>query len=339
MNVKIYSSTNCKDEPLVTFALFAYNQEKYIRKAIEGAFSQTYVPLEIILSDDCSSDRTFWIMQEMAEHYTGPHQIILNRNIKNTGLARHINHVMGMSKGELIVVAAGDDLSLPYRTTEIVNKWLENGKGSGSIYSHFSTINIDGVITPTLPELRQDTKTLTLEQRNIFMLNNFSGISGCTHAWTKDIFDIFGPIDNRIDHEDVIIPLRALLIGSITFLPLELVHYRLAKGSITRRTYSSGRERINKMEKYWAGRVAIFEQFSKDIEIAKTKGLLNLEDLAWLCNKAAEAERHARQTHQLFASSPLGIIRLLITPSFTMPLMQRMKWLIIALTPWVYGKM
>ena len=45
------------DRPLVTFALFAYNQEQYIREAVEGAFSQTYEPLEIILSDDCSSDR------------------------------------------------------------------------------------------------------------------------------------------------------------------------------------------------------------------------------------------------------------------------------------------
>lgn len=45
--------------PLVTFALFTFNQQEYVRDAIEGAFSQTYEPLEIILSDNCSSDRTF----------------------------------------------------------------------------------------------------------------------------------------------------------------------------------------------------------------------------------------------------------------------------------------
>lgn len=48
------------DHPLVTFALLAYSQEKYIREAVEGAFAQTYEPLEIILSDDCSSDRTYF---------------------------------------------------------------------------------------------------------------------------------------------------------------------------------------------------------------------------------------------------------------------------------------
>ena len=71
------STASLQDRPLVTFALFAYNQEKYIREAVEGTFSQTYEPLEIILSDDCSSDRTFEIMEEMAATYDGPHATLL----------------------------------------------------------------------------------------------------------------------------------------------------------------------------------------------------------------------------------------------------------------------
>ncbi len=53
--------------PLVTFALFAYNQEQYIREAVEGAFSQTYEPLEIILSDDCSSATRFILSERQVE--------------------------------------------------------------------------------------------------------------------------------------------------------------------------------------------------------------------------------------------------------------------------------
>jgi glycosyltransferase involved in cell wall biosynthesis len=64
--------------PLVSFIVVAYNQDKYIKEAVLGAFSQTYQPLEIILSDDGSSDLTFEIMQDMVEKYVGPHKIILN---------------------------------------------------------------------------------------------------------------------------------------------------------------------------------------------------------------------------------------------------------------------
>ena len=80
-HVSVHSES---DRPLVTFALFAYNQEKYIREAIEGAFAQTYEPLEIILSDDCSVDRTFEIMTEMVVNYRGKHCIKLNKNIKKS---------------------------------------------------------------------------------------------------------------------------------------------------------------------------------------------------------------------------------------------------------------
>ena len=108
------------DRPLVTFALFAYNQEQYIREAIEGAFAQTYQPLEIILSDDCSTDRTFEIMREMAAAYEGPHHLIVKKNEVNLGVATHFDKVMGESAGDLVVVAAGDDVSYDSRVSSCV---------------------------------------------------------------------------------------------------------------------------------------------------------------------------------------------------------------------------
>ena len=86
--------TDTTDRPLVSFAVIAYNQERFIREAIEGAFAQTYEPLEIILSDDCSPDRTFDIMQEMAAAYDGPHKVVLNRNEPNLGLVPHVNRIL-----------------------------------------------------------------------------------------------------------------------------------------------------------------------------------------------------------------------------------------------------
>ena len=62
------------ERPLVTFALLAYNQERFVREAVRAAFEQTYRPLEIILSDDCSQDGTFEVLMNMAQSYTGPHK-------------------------------------------------------------------------------------------------------------------------------------------------------------------------------------------------------------------------------------------------------------------------
>lgn len=134
-----HSDFSEKERPLVTFALIAYNQERYISEAVSGALAQTYEHLEIILSDDCSTDRTFEIMVGMATDYRGNHQIILNRNEKNVGIFSHVMNVFGISNGELIVFAAGDDISVHDRVENVVKVWQETG-GWG-FYSNYDLIN------------------------------------------------------------------------------------------------------------------------------------------------------------------------------------------------------
>jgi glycosyltransferase involved in cell wall biosynthesis len=95
----------------VTLTLIAYNQENYVREAIESALAQTFSPLEIILSDDCSPDQTFAIMQEMVGSYRGPHRVHARREPVNVGTVQHLINVSRAAQGELVVIAAGDDLS------------------------------------------------------------------------------------------------------------------------------------------------------------------------------------------------------------------------------------
>ncbi|WP_306120534.1 MULTISPECIES: glycosyltransferase [unclassified Roseitalea] len=116
--------TETTDRPLVTFALFAYNQEQYIREAVEGAFAQTYEPLEIILSDDCSTDQTFEIMKELAAAYKGPHEVQVRRNEYNQGTLAHILTAAHLARGEFMLVASGDDISLSERTKTMAQAML-----------------------------------------------------------------------------------------------------------------------------------------------------------------------------------------------------------------------
>jgi glycosyltransferase involved in cell wall biosynthesis len=50
----IEESIISSNRPLVSFVLLTYNQEKYVADALRAALNQTYSPLEIIISDDCS---------------------------------------------------------------------------------------------------------------------------------------------------------------------------------------------------------------------------------------------------------------------------------------------
>ena len=64
-------------QPLVFLCVLTYNQKEFVSKAVSAAFSQTYRPLETILSDDASSDRMYEIMGGLAKTYSGNATIIL----------------------------------------------------------------------------------------------------------------------------------------------------------------------------------------------------------------------------------------------------------------------
>ena len=83
-----------KKNPLVSFLLFTYNHEKYVKYALESAINQDYSPLEIIISDDHSTDETYQIIEEIIKKYKGKNKIILNRMEKNIGVGAHINKII-----------------------------------------------------------------------------------------------------------------------------------------------------------------------------------------------------------------------------------------------------
>jgi len=132
------------DNPLVTVCLFAYNQECFIREAVEAALVQTYSPLEIIISDDCSTDTTFDIIQEITSHYKGVHALSVNRNVRNMGFVAHVNHVVALANGELIVMMAGDDISLPHQVDVFVAEWRNVHKKALVMYSSMTEIDERG---------------------------------------------------------------------------------------------------------------------------------------------------------------------------------------------------
>ena len=69
----------------VTLGIFTYNQEKYIKQCILSAVALKYDNLEIIISDDCSTDNTFEVIQDTVSSIQTDHQIVINRNERNLG--------------------------------------------------------------------------------------------------------------------------------------------------------------------------------------------------------------------------------------------------------------
>lgn len=252
---------NMKNRPLVTFAVFAYNQEKLIREAVESAVSQTYSPLEIILSDDGSKDGTFAVMQEIAKNYRGPHRVLLRQSTVNLGLCAHVNSVFEMAHGELLVLAAGDDISVPERTEKLVDAWLSANKPSGVIHSGMFVFTGENRKNSVYSQNLLSHVKLDFEKA-VCRYNIMSIINGCTAAYTRDIYSYFGPLDEIGMIEDLPLSYRALLIGSRIFVQEPLVYYRRPENE----SLSISKSKINTIQyaEFTAYRLLCLQQILKD---------------------------------------------------------------------------
>jgi len=215
--------------PLVTFVVFAYNQDKIVHEAIEGAFAQTYEPLEIVLSDDCSTDRTFEVMIEMAAAYNGPHTVRVVQNPKNFGVLEHAIVRGKEACGDIFVGAAGDDVSEPERTTEIVDAFGSNS-GVGCVYSAVSIIDANGIVLDKHKRFELLTDGIIPRAPRA---TNFH-VPGCSAAYRKWVLD--PPISDGFKGyaEDLVFALYLALEGAqIVNVDLPLVKYRAHADALT----------------------------------------------------------------------------------------------------------
>lgn len=227
-----------EERPLVTFALFAYNQEKYIAEAIQGAFAQTYEPLEIIISDDCSTDGTFLIMKQLVESYTGRKRIVLNRNSTNIGISSHVRKIHEISSGKIVIHAAGDDISFPNRTSILVSTFFKNKKPPSMVISNAVKIDEDGVVRGVLTSEEKDL----IHEVGCGPLQGNLPTNGCTVAISRNLIEKFSAPKEGIIAEDVLLQRRALLLDGVTYTPEVLVKYRIHQDSVTAKIHRKAEE-------------------------------------------------------------------------------------------------
>jgi glycosyltransferase involved in cell wall biosynthesis len=271
---------------LITFTICAYNQEQFIREAVEGAFAQTYSPLEIILSDDCSKDRTFEIMREMTASYRGPHRLILNRNSTNLGLAGHCNRLAELAHGELLVGAAGDDISFPNRVEIVYQAWEHSGRRAMGIQSGFIKIDEKGNVIGG-PASCAAAETVTFREEKPDLENYVRTLQpetvGGAFACHPVTFSTFGPLPSALIHEDNVAALRAICLGSLIFVNIPLIKRRFHENNLFSRqhelaaSWTAVKQQEERMIRDASGYAVMYDVFLADLQVAREKKMISEE--------------------------------------------------------------
>lgn len=104
---------------LFSITIAAYNAEKYLDQCINDIFRQTFDDYEIVIVNDCSTDRTGEKCEELAAKY--PDKIRVFHHSVNKGLLLARRTTFQHAKGQWIICVDADDVLLPNALEELNN--------------------------------------------------------------------------------------------------------------------------------------------------------------------------------------------------------------------------
>src|SRR5687768_10391530 len=109
----------------VSICIPQYNRIKFLLYSLEQIEKQTYNDLEIVISDDCSTDNTEEAIKELQASYK--HPIVYNKQLANQGYDKNLRTSIEKATGEYVIIIGNDDTINPnYDLSDLVFFLQEN---------------------------------------------------------------------------------------------------------------------------------------------------------------------------------------------------------------------
>jgi len=201
---------------LISIVLPCYNGEKHVASAIKSCLNQTHKNFELIIVNDCSTDKTLDIVNLFAEK---DKRIKIINNGINKKLPSSLNIGHKQAKGEFITWTSDDNVLKTNFLEKLLNGIIE--KNVDIIYSNYDVISEEG-------NLKRIHKTGPTE--HILFGNKI----GASFLYKKEMFyELSGYDESLFLLEDYVFCLRASMTFKLHHLDMVLYQYRLHPESLT----------------------------------------------------------------------------------------------------------
>jgi glycosyltransferase involved in cell wall biosynthesis len=131
--------------PKVSFVVATYNREDYVENTIRSMLEQSYEDFEVVIIDDCSTDRTFDVVLK----YENDPRVSVYRNQINIGLTKSLIKAISHTSGEYIAYVDAGDECMPQRLEQQV-RYLDNNPDVGAVGSWVELCSISRNFTETV---------------------------------------------------------------------------------------------------------------------------------------------------------------------------------------------
>lgn len=158
----------------VSVCVSTYNQEDTIKQCIISILHQvTDYTFEVIVGDDCSSDKTASILKELALEYPGRLKLLLSET--NKGPSENYLAIHQSAKGEYICHLDGDDFALPNKLQKC-STFLDHNPNIGVLFHRMELLYFDGSIKEDCSDPKKMGQSI-FSQKDILALGSIGAHS------------------------------------------------------------------------------------------------------------------------------------------------------------------
>lgn len=204
-------------KPLVTVAITCYNQADHVEAALLSVLRQDYPAIEIILTDDASTDESAQVIKLLAQTHQ-LERVFLHE--ENKGLCQRFNEALAMAKGKYIIDLAADDELLPERIAEGV-RLMEKYPQAGLHFCQVEEETLSKTIVKPAASAFQE-----LSERMFPEVLGYSRISTPSFFFRVAFLRKLGGYDESLNYEDFDVLLRLGRNYPFCFSPKVLVRKR-----------------------------------------------------------------------------------------------------------------
>jgi len=286
------------ENPKVSICCLAYNSEKFIKETVASFVNQSFKDIEILISDDCSTDNTVKIIKE---NFNDDRIKLFEQKI-NLGPSDNTNYILKIATGDYIALCASDDVMHEQRIKKSI-EFLENNPEFDMVYTFVKIIDEKSkIISSDLSNLFNKKIASNNILKHFFYSGNF--ICAPSVLIKRSVFEniLFNPC--LIQGQDFDFWIRMLLNDmNIGCLEEELTFYRIHGNNLS---LPSDLSKKNEMNSSWAFEWSkILENYSKLIndkqKFEKIFGFDLIDEKLIKFAIAKEALTVKSRSHYLFA--------------------------------------
>ena len=209
---------------VIDILMATYNGEKYLKEQLDSILNQTYKNFRLLISDDCSSDRTREILKEYEKKDDRVKVFYQNKNL---GYVKNFEFLLEKVENEIYALSDQDDVWYEDKIEKTYLKLI--AENADLVFTDLEVVDENlNTIYKSFNDYMLLTRKIKKYKQSYLMQYLYNCITGCTLMSKKKFIKKIIPIpeDSKYVIHDTWIGLIVSLNGKIEYLDEATIKYR-----------------------------------------------------------------------------------------------------------------